>query len=134
MLTALGFALSIGCVFADSNTGLPKKDTTKPADKITIPIILKKDKIPPKKYAPSLGITMTVSVTDSGMLLNFPFADGDYPITVELELLSEPYGFWTATFMDSSSCELEFDVTNGDYHMSVATSDASEYSSFFYLE
>lgn len=132
VLTALGVALGIVCVFADNKPTQPQPPT-KP-NKGTIPIFIRKGKHLPIKYAPSVGVTMTATVTESGMTFNFPFAENDYPMNVELELQSEPYGFWTAIFMDASSCELEFDVTVGDYHISVTTSEYAEYTGYFTLE
>lgn len=130
VFTALGVALGIGVILADNNRPQPSPQPNKG----TVPIFIRRENIPPKKYAPSLGITMTANVSECGLSFNLPFPEIDYPVTVELELESEPYGFWTATFTDPSSCELEFDVSVGDYRISIITSESTEYAGYFTLE
>lgn len=132
LLLALGIALSLGVGFAD-NTPNPPKPATQP-QKGTFPIIMRLGKHPPKKYAPSIGMTLMLTVTETGLQFNSPFSSEEYPLAVELEQLSEPYGFWTASFADPSSCELEFEVTTGDYRISITAPESMEYISYFTLE
>lgn len=132
ILVALGVVLATWSVFADSKPNQPISPA--PTNKGTIPIFIKRGKHSPQKYAPSIGISITATITENGMAFDFPFPESDYPMTVELELLSEPYGFWTTTFMDSSSCVLDLDVSVGDYHVTVVNSEGIEYSGHFTLE
>jgi hypothetical protein len=75
---------------------------------------------------------MTIETLDNGLRINIPFEE--YPVTAEVEQLTTPFGYWTATFTDAASCEMPFDDTVGDYRLTLTTADNSTYTGYFTLE
>ncbi|MDE6534272.1 MAG: hypothetical protein K2M27_12155 [Muribaculaceae bacterium] len=128
LLSALSFSPA---VVADNQT-TPDKPTTPPPSGETIPVVIIKGQPRPILHAPAKGIPMTIETLDNGLRINIPFKE--YPVTAEVEQLTTPFGYWTATFTDAASCEMPFDGTVGDYRLTLTTADNSTYTGYFTLE
>lgn len=87
---------------------------------------------PGKKHIPSMGID--ISIVISGCAITFDIPLEDYPLQVEVELLSEPFGYWSATFSDSFDTEMEFGGESGDYKLTITTSEDTTYIGYFNLD
>ncbi len=99
---------------------------------ITLPIVVRKEKKPPTKYAPSRNIDILATIDNGAISFVLPFED--YPIYVEIEGDGTTFGYWTTTFTDAASCEMPFDGTVGDYRLTLTTADNSTYTGYFTLE
>lgn len=99
---------------------------------ITVPIKKHKDQPGHNKYAPSKWEFALIEVDNGCMCIDLPF--DEYPVDVEVEMVSSPGGFWSATLTDSQSVIEGFDGIPGDYSISFSTADNYVYTGSFSIE
>lgn len=98
----------------------------------TVPIWIRKDGGGPNKHMPPANIPVQISINENSVWFAFPFAD--YPMQVDIEMESEPYGVWSTTLMDTQSFLDSFDGYSGDYKLTITTANGSSYVGYFTLE
>lgn len=79
-------------------------------------------------------MAMPVSISLSRGCVCFIFPFEGYPMQVDIEMESEPYGVWSTTLMDTQSFLDNFDGYSGDYKLTITTVDGSSYIGYFSLE
>ena len=99
---------------------------------ITVPVRKDNDKKEPNKHIPSIAIPVCISIKGNMIWIENP--SGDYPMQVEIEMETEPYGYWTTILSDEQSTLDGFDGFHGDYRLSLETADGSSYIGYFTLE
>lgn len=99
---------------------------------ITVPIKKHKDSPGHNKYAPSKWEFALIEVGKGCMRIDLPF--DEYPVDVEVEMVTSPGGFWSATLTDSQSVIDGFDGIPGNYSISFYTADNYVYTGNFSIE
>lgn len=104
------------------------------SDKKDIPVIIHKAKENdvPNKHMPSASISAIISIEGERMSFLFPF--DQYPLQVDIEMETEPYGCWSVTLLDEQSALDGFGALPGDYKLTVITTEVSTYIGYFSLE
>lgn len=120
-------AMAFCYVFADTTHTPPHPPSTGDVD---IPII--KDPKRPVKFAPAKRLPVHMSYGGGVVVFDLPV--DYYPVTMEIIQETTPFGYWTATFTDGSSCDMPFDGTAGDYRLTLTTADNSTFTGCFTLE
>lgn len=123
-------------LIAETTASVPENPTPgsqKPQSPTTLPVIVVDDRpTAPGKAKP--GKRYEVMTSLSGEFISFVIPFESYPVVCELVQETYPYGYWTATFTDASSCEMPFDGTVGDYRLTLTTASNSTYAGYFTLE
>lgn len=122
------FSIACGAVSADAQSVENNKSVSGKVQ----PIIISKPTKPGKKHVPSLNICVDACIADGVIEFDIPLED--YPLQVEVELLSEPFGYWSATFSDSFDTEMEINGESGDYKLTITTSEDTTYIGYFNLD
>lgn len=99
---------------------------------ITVPIKKHKDLPTHNKYVPSKWEFASIEVGNGCARIDLPF--DEYPVDVEVEMITSPGGFWSATIADSQSLIEGFDGLPGDYSITISTSDSNVYIGEFSIE
>ena len=98
----------------------------------TVPIKKYKDRKDHNKYAPAKWEVATIEIDNESMSIALPF--DEYPADVEVEMLTAPSGFWSATLTDAQSTIEGFVAIPGEYSITISTSDYNTYVGNFSIE
>lgn len=127
-----GFLITATCLLTISQVMTAQDTQCKGDTKINIPIIIDKGRKYPNKYAPPVPIYLSVYVGDDNLSCELPFEV--YPIDVEIERTSAPYGLWVGCVYGGESLTVEFEPLCGEYKLTLNTGDESSYVGYFTIE
>lgn len=126
----LAISILVTSIFATAEKTDPSTQPSTPTP-TEVPIIIVPKKDLPQIPTPPKRIEALMHVTQDALWFDLPFED--YPISATVESMSG-FGYWTATFTDTSSCEIPFNGPVGDYRLTLTTADNSSYTGLFSLE
>lgn len=99
---------------------------------ITVPIKKHKDRPGHNKYAPAKWEIASIEVDNGSMSIALPF--DEYPVDVEVDMLTSPSCYWSATLTDSRSTIEGFTALPGEYAITISTNDNNTYVGNFSIE
>lgn len=98
---------------------------------VIIPVIVIKEKPTEIPRVPSLGVTL--NCRKSGNTFSIDNNSGIEFNNVEIEQLTSPYCYWSGTFGNGASCEINFNGNVGDYKLILSGCECT-YVGYFTLE